>query len=76
MNDNEPAAKLSWIEILNDDEPLTVICSHAADPVLIGTAATLIRVNKYLHCIEMQDLDGHQILAWRGDHPAGRRFSS
>ncbi|MUO45424.1 hypothetical protein [Agrobacterium vitis] len=72
MNDNSPAETLSEIQILDGDEQLTVICSHEADADLVELAARLLRANSNLAHIEMQELAGGIILAYRGEHPEGK----
>jgi hypothetical protein len=72
MNDNSPAETLSEIQILDGDEQLTVICSHGADADLVELAASLLRTNSNLGYVEMQDLTGRMILAWRGECPEGK----
>ncbi|BCH62759.1 hypothetical protein RvVAR0630_pl09010 (plasmid) [Agrobacterium vitis] len=72
MNDNSPAETLSEIQILDGDEQLTVICSHEADADLVELAARLLRANSNLAHIEMRDLSGSIILAYRGEHPEGK----
>jgi TusA-related sulfurtransferase len=75
MNDNRPAGTRSEIEMLSHGEKLTVIFSDQADVDLIETAARLLRAKPALAFVEMHDTTGGTILAYRGDHPAGKAAS-
>lgn len=72
MNDNHPPVMLSEIELRADGEKLTVICNKNADGDFIEMAARMIRTNPTLAFIELRDLAGSTVLAYRGEHPEGR----
>lgn len=72
MNYNQPPETWSEIQMHDGNEKMTVICSKEADVGLVETAARLLRANVNLAFIEMQDLKGCTILAYRGDHPEGK----
>ncbi|NKL59736.1 hypothetical protein [Rhizobium leguminosarum] len=74
MNDNHKSEAMSLIEMLSGDERLTVLCSHGADPGCVELAANMIRVNTRLRYVELLDVSGNKILAYRGNHPEEASF--
>jgi|GEM_PF-7048436 len=75
MNDNHPPAELCESPMTGDGKKLTVICDQQANPDFVEMAAKLIRTNPDLAYVEIQDLAGRTILAYRGEHPGAEKFA-
>ena len=64
---NTIKASKVWYDDLN--------AKQQANPDFVEMAAKLIRTNPDSAYVEIQDLDGRTILAYRGEHPGGKKFT-
>lgn len=62
------AVQITGMEIQEDGEQWSLLYNHDTDPDLIEMVATMIRTNKRLSYVQLQDIDGDHVVARRGVH--------
>lgn len=67
--------KMATTEILDDGERVSIFYAPDTHPDLIETAAMIMRANKRLSFVHLQDLDGGNLTAQRGDQIEEEKIS-